>query len=267
MRLGIIGGGVVGRATARAWMEHADVRVYDVAPERGTHLLADALDADAVMVCLPTPQAENGLACDTSAVDQFFAQVGKHPSWRLRSYALRSTVPVGTTRRLRAETGVENIVHYPEFLTARCAAADAITPARHVIGGHVCDAAVTLAQALEKRFPGVPVYLMGSDESELTKLALNAFFAVKVAYFNEVRSFADGMGLDWRSVHKGLLSDGRIAHAHTAVPGPDGRRGFGGSCLPKDLASFVSQIEARGLRAVMTGAAVERNAIDRGGRP
>ncbi len=248
MKLGVIGGGTVGRATARCFVEHAEIRVYDVVKERATHNLYDTLCCNIVFLCLPTPQKENSLECDTSAIDNFFVNL-IHSAWHyLREttcFVLRSTVPIGTTRRLREQFRVPNLLHSPEFLTARCAITDAQIPARNIIG--VCTEELKeshhlLAELYKKRFPGVTTFVMFSDESEAVKLILNSFFAVKVAYFNEVRQLADKLQLNWEAIMAGVLSDGRIAHSHTQVPGRDGF-GFGGACLPKDLANLISCIQ------------------------
>lgn len=275
MRVGIIGGGVVGRATARAFIEHvADVRVYDVVKERRTHQLHETLDCDLVFVCLPTPQTAGGHACDVSAVEAFFAeQVNlRHFDARRANFVLRSTVPIGTTRRLREQYGLPNLVHSPEFLTARVAVTDAQLPARNIIGypatpaggfGNECGS--LLHMLYERRFHGVPVHVMTSDESEAVKLLQNSFFAVKVAFWNECYAFAERAGLDWERVLSAVLADGRISHSHTKVPGPDGKRGFGGTCLPKDLANLITCIEGQGLSAAVTRAASARNERDRAG--
>ena len=104
---------------------------------------------------------------------------------------------------------------------------------------------------------------MSSDESEAVKLFLNGFFSVKVAYFNEVNALASRLDLNWDNILKGLLSDGRVAHSHTQVPGPDGKFGFGGTCLPKDLANLVHCLESNGCMAQVTYAALLRNHQDR----
>lgn len=257
MRIGVIGAGIVGRATARAFLEWADVRVYDVTPERRTHSLVEALDSSLIFVCLPTPQKEGSLECDTSIIDKFFAG---HAGYNL-NFVLRSTVPVGTTRRLVKEYDLPNLVHSPEFLTARCAVTDAQTPARNIVGGGECHCKAALASLYALRFPGVPVHLMTSDESELVKLVTNAFFAVKVAYFNEAYTLADKLGCDWQRIMAGVLSDGRIAHSHTRVPGHSGF-GFSGTCLPKDLANMVHLLESHGLLSAVTMGALARNQED-----
>lgn len=282
MKLGVVGGGVVGRATARAFIEHVDeVRVYDTVAERRTHSLADVLACDLVMVCLPTPQKADSLECDLSAVDSFFrvASLNGHPSTSGLNLVLRSTVPIGTTRRLCEWYGLANLVHSPEFLTARVACTDAQLPARNIIGiphpapvlteGGYNMVGTTLRDLYRRRFPGVPLHVMTSDESEAVKLFTNAFFAVKIATFNEFHTLATAMGLDWDAVLAGVLSDGRISHSHTKAPGPDGRFGFGGECLVKDLANLIQCMRAAGLGGRcheenwVSSAAYNRNEYDR----
>lgn len=259
MKIGIVGGGTVGHATARMMMEHAEVRVYDVIPERATHSLADTLDTSICFICLPTPQKTDSLECDLTAVERFFGeQCGSRAN-----FVLRSTVPVGTTARLWQVYDLPNLCHSPEFLTARCAVTDAQIPARNIIGGAIGPVASSceemLAELYRKRFPGVPVLRMTSDESELVKLALNGFFATKIAYWNEVYTLAEHFRLNWERVMEGVLSDGRVAHSHTKVPGPDGKFGYGGECLVKDLADLISCLEKAGLPNPLTTAAYQRN--------
>lgn len=263
MKIGIIGGGVVGHATARVFMEHADVLVYDKMRGRSTHDLLDVIECDLVFVCLPSPKSKMGSWCDTTIIEECFGFMSG--AYGKSNLVLRSTVPIGFTRRMAETYKLPNLVHNPEFLTARCALVDSQTPARNIIGKPSWQTDATCCATLEaiyrRRFPGVPVLVMSSDESEAVKVGLNSFFAVKVAYFNELRCLCDMHGLDWETVRAGILSDGRIAHAHTQVPGPDGKRGFGGTCLPKDLASMVDQLGEAGM---LCNAALRRNeAIDR----
>lgn len=269
MRIGVVGGGVVGSATARAYGGHVgEVRVFDTDPRRATHSLDAVLECDLTFVCLPTPQRKDGIGHDLSAVEGFF----KRMAGSAARVVLRSTVPIGTTRRLAHEYALPGLVHSPEFLTARTATVDAMTPARNLIGNpafpEVRDAEHRLAELYAMRFPGVQTIVGHSDETEAVKLFVNGFFAVKIAYFNEVRALADALGLEWHAVLKGMLSDGRIAHSHTQVPGPDGKRGFGpdhpNACLPKDAAALARQIEQAGLCAAVTRGALERNRADRG---
>jgi UDPglucose 6-dehydrogenase len=262
MRLAVIGAGTVGRAFARSMVEFHEVRVHDVRPERSTHGLDEALDSDLVFLALPTPQRQGSLACDTSLIEHFLDSLPRAIQ-KDGNFVLRSTVPIGTTRRLRHEFMMPSLIHSPEFLTARCAVADAMVPSRNIIGGHVCEASVLLGQLYESRFPGIPLFTMPSDESEAVKLFLNGFFATKLSYFNECREFSDKLGLDWDTVMHALLADGRLTRNHTMVPGPDGKRGFGpdnpSACLPKDSASLFHQMNEAGLDAHTIRGAVLTN--------
>jgi UDPglucose 6-dehydrogenase len=172
-------------------------------------------------------------------------------------------VPIGTTRRLREKYGLTNLVHNPEFLTARCSVVDAQTPARNIVGGVPgpggCACEELLESLYRKRFPGVPVLRMTSDESEAVKLGLNGFFAQKVIYFTHLWLLARQHGLDWSRVIGGILSDGRVAHAHTQVPGQAGRLGAGGACLNKDLSNLVQCFQDAGVPAEFLRAAQADN--------
>jgi UDPglucose 6-dehydrogenase len=242
LRIGIIGNGVVGHATARCYMEQHEVKVWDIDPPKATHGFGDTVRlSDIVFVCLPETN-----------LDEFFnALMGQKEIGQ--NYVIRSTCPIGTTKRIRHQYGVYNLVHSPEFLTERCAVTDAQLPSRNIIGkSHLlCDCGGILLQLYKSRFPSVQTLLMSSDESEAIKLFTNAFFATKITFFNEIYELSQKHGLDWNTVLAGMLSDGRISHSHTQVPGPDGKMGFGGKCLPKDLLTLISDMGDCLLRKVM----------------
>lgn len=272
--IGIIGGGVLGRAVARGFMEHADVRVFDVIRERSTHEhLGDVATCDVVFVCLPTPAKPDG-TCETGHVEDFLRTARYEKWWKPRScYVIRSTVPVGFTQEQARLRNFElPLLHSPEFLTARCSIVDFQTPTRSIIGVpqglHTSDFdptddVVTLGDLYAARFPGVPVLTMPSNASELVKLGCNSLFALKVTMFNLLAETAKASGVDWRDVLGGILSDGRIAHAHTAVPGPDGRPGFGGTCLVKDTADLYHCATGLGVDAELLKACLARNEATR----
>ena len=251
MSIGVIGNGVVGRATARCFMESANVKVWDVDKERATAERKSVELCDLCFVCVPE-----------GAVDTYFAYCD-----RRGRYVLKSTVPIGTTRRLSSLYGAE-VCHSPEFLTARCAVTDAQLPARNIIGrvGLSSDPRVVhnkLHTLLAARFPGVPTYLMSSDESEAVKLMVNSLFAVKVCLFNTYHRLCSKLGLSWQSVLQGILSDGRVAHSHTNVPGPDGKYGFGGACLPKDLRQLIEAYRSANEDELLLTATEIQNGSDR----
>lgn len=266
MKIGVIGGGVVGGATAYALRQKGhEAAVWDVVEERRSAgcSLADALAGDLVLLCLPTPMLPDG-SCDASAVEGF---LGAHIESD-KCFVVRSTVPPGTCLRLSRELRLPNLCHWPEFLTARKASIDALHPKRNLVGvpepGLENKASKVLTALLVSSWPHVPLRLMRSCESELVKLAQNSFSAVKIAFFNELRAFADHLGLAWDKVLDGLLLGRWIVPEHTSVPGPDGQRGFGGACLPKDLANLIKSVERAGFPAWVMRAAHDRNnLIDR----
>ena len=227
--VGIVGGGVVGSATARSLLEHVgEVRVYDVRPEKRTHGFQETVSAEWVFFCLPTDGAPQGY--DLRPIEETFGKLrGKH-----QPLILRSTVQPRTTQELAQRFDLPGLMHMPEALTARCAFTDSQIPARTIIGHTSFDLSQNYARELAglylKRFPGVPVHIVPSEASELIKLAVNSFFAVKVAYWNHIFHLCQKLGLNYDDVRGGALSDGRIAHAHTAVPGGHGF-GFSGYCL------------------------------------
>lgn len=273
--LGVIGGGVLGRAIARGFMEHATINVYDTLRERATHSLAEAAQCDIVMIALPTPANPDG-TCNTLHIEDFL-NTAKHEGWWTPEscYCIRSTVPIGFTQAQAAKQEFRlPILHSPEFLTARCSIVDFQTPARNIIGepkwAHAdeakhnpirtamwCSATLNLYELYSRRFPGVHIHRMPSNASELVKLACNTFFASKVTLFNLFAEIAKAAGVEWEDVRGGILSDGRIAHAHTLVAEPP--IGFGGTCLPKDAADLYHCATAIGVDAGIIREVLDRN--------
>jgi UDPglucose 6-dehydrogenase len=268
MNVTIIGNGVVGNAFAISLRHAHDVETWDIKPELSTcKTTQQALEcADLAFICLPTPQSQD-IACDTSSIHNFFANIPN--PLRFTNFVIRSTVPVGFTRELKERYCLPNLAHSPEFLTARTAEYDARNPTRLVIGYPVVDNDLwsscghKLQLLYSHTWPHVPLFQMTSDESEAVKLFQNAFSAVKVATFNEFRCFVDKLHMDWEVIMSALLAGGWINRMHTQVPGPDGQRGFGGTCLPKDLANLVSCLKQVGLNPHVTEAALKRNIEDR----
>jgi len=242
--IGVVGNGFVGGAIVQGFSTFKDVYVYDNDTNKSVDSLDKVLGANYVFVCLPTPMvsAEGG-ECNLSIIENFFSSVEYKEN---QVFILKSTVPVGTTKRLREEYGLPNIIHCPEFLTARTARVDFICSSRSIVGGEALYA-LKVKSLLEERFPGTPVYLTTSDESELIKYASNCFFATKIMFFNEIRLLCDELELDWDNVIQGIIADGRIGQSHFQVPGHDGEYGFGGACFPKDVNAMIKTMEENGL--------------------
>lgn len=242
--IGIIGHGFVGSAISSGFKHYYDLKIYDRDPKKSTTTLSDAIKSDIVFIAVPTPMSlKDRGRCDLSAIEETFASVDKSNSSSI--FVIKSTVPIGTTSKLQEKYPHLNILHSPEFLTARTAKLDFITPSRNIVGYSPKFTTLNkipsiLKELYEERFPGVSSIVMTSDESETVKYIANCFFAVKISYFNQIKILCDKLNLDWNLIMEGVLSDGRIGISHYQVPGHDGKPGFGGTCFPKDINSLIN---------------------------
>mgnify|MGYP001159656862 FL=1 len=239
--IGIVGNGFVGNAVYQNFRDKVSTKVYDVDKNKSYNTLLEVLECDYIFVCLPTPMRSGG-ECDLSILDDFFESV---PDYIAATFIIKSTVPVGTTKKYSER---HNVIHNPEFLTARNAVQDFANSERNVIGGdpELCR---DFAKLFSKCFPKIPNIMVSSDESEAIKYFSNTFLACKVAYFNKMYDFCVASGMNYDMVCDGVIADSRIGRSHTQVPGIDNDRGFGGTCFPKDLNSLVVQMESKNINA------------------
>jgi len=265
---GIIGAGFVGSAVAKGFMLDGDVSLYDVDKKRRTESFEHTINSDYVFICVPTPMTdvEGGMA-DLSIMDSVFDRIETTRTSLKKNqehvnentiFIIKSTIPVGTTRRY-SEKHSFPVVHCPEFLTERTANIDFLIPARHIVGGINPSVVSKVENLFSQRFPGVTILTMGPEEAELVKYMCNCFFATKVLFLNEMKLLSDKLGMDWKYVMEGFLSDGRVAHSHTQVPGHDGDAGFGGKCFSKDINAIIALFEEHGLDAKQMKATWEQN--------
>ena len=103
-----------------------------------------------------------------------------------------------------------------------------------------------------------PIF-MSTEEAELVKNGRNAFLATKVSFFNEIEEFCRLKNISYEVVIQGIAIDKRIGDSHSAVPGPDGKRGYGGTCFPKDIASLYHQMSEQGMESFILEASIARN--------
>jgi len=254
--IGIVGAGFVGGAIARGFALQANVKIYDKDPNRQVHSFEEVCGSDYIFLCLPTPMERvDGGKADLSIIHAVCGQLQNNTNGTV---ILKSTIPIGTTKLL-ADKYELKMVHNPEFLTARNADIDFITPARTILGGPK-DLTAPLREVFANRFPGTNVLEMTSNESEAVKYVANCFFALKVIYFNEVYlGMKEAYDLDWDTVMGGVMTDGRIGVSHHEVPGFDGKFGFGGACFPKDICALIAQLEENGFDPKVLKAAWEQN--------
>lgn len=251
--IGIIGNGFVGSAVFMGFIHHVgNLKVYDKDINRSANTLKECIGQDIVFICLPTPMSLSGNGkCDLTIIKSCFNEINNLGSSSI--LVIKSTVPIGTTLSFQQEFPKLKILHSPEFLTARTAKLDFITPSRNVVGfpkGFYCkqhSVPAKLVSLYKERFHGVETFLMDSDSTEMIKYIANCFFATKISYFNEVKLLCDKMDIDFEEAMKGVLSDGRIAISHYQVPGHDKKLGFGGTCFPKDINSFINLMTENGI--------------------
>lgn len=261
MKLGIIGNGVVGSASASVFRRYGhEVLTYDTDPGRSSHHLQDVLEAGFIFVCLPTPQKKNSYELDTSVLSQFFEE-RQDGAFCHKPYVVRSTVPPLYLETISRSCKLPNVIHWPEFLTARTAEADAVRPMRNVVG--FVESIDPMIRSLFLNLLGhlftVRTFVGSTRVSALVKLMQNGFSAVKIAFFNEMRHLSDALETDWPLCVEAILAGGWVNPMHTQVPGPDGRFGFGGTCLPKDLAGLTAIMDDFDIQNGVCRAAYDRN--------
>lgn len=262
MKITVVGAGYVGLANAVMLAARHDVTVLDIDPAKvqlickglspiaengisqamqsepltltATCAAPDALRAaELVVVAVPTNFDPVTGALDTRVVENVVAAAVQHNSEA--DVLIKSTVPVGFTDELRRAYGTQ-VLFSPEFLREGQALEDCRKPSRLIIGE--CSPRATRLAELFATDPNIPVLYMTSLEAEATKLFANSYLAMRVAFFNELDSYALSHGLSTPALLAGVGADQRIG-SHYCNPS----FGYGGYCLPKDVRQLQASFE------------------------
>ena len=263
MKIGIIGNGFVGKATKILSCKDVELLVYDIVPELcvpyGT-TLKDLCECDLIFISVPTPMNKDG-SCYLGILHTVVNNLKSLTNLDESLIVVRSTVPPGTSDKL-------NCYFMPEFLTEKNFENDFINCKKWIFGlkGTKQDdqfkskitELINLAHA-NKKINYNNVNFVNNSEAEMIKLFRNNFLSVKVSFCNEISQFCKLKNINYENVRKLAAIDDRIGLSHTCVPGPDGKKGFGGTCFPKDTNSLRYEMSNAGMKSYIIDSAIKRN--------
>ena len=245
MNVGIIGQGFVGSAIREGLKSHFNILTFDLDATKSNSTHDEVCEnSEIIFVCVPTPMRLDG-SCDTRilevVIDDVYNKCAKSKKYPI--LVIKSTIPPGTTKRINKKYSDMSVLFSPEFLTEANSFEDFKSQSRIIIGSHedTKAAALKVQKMFKKVFPPLYTQTIIADASaaEMCKYFINCFLATKVIFSNQMYDVCNSANLDYNTVKELALLDPRIGNSHMMVPGPDGDRGFGGHCFPKDLAAMV----------------------------
>jgi len=259
MKLGVIGIGMVGKAVLQAFSRRYTTFGYDIRGEYSDEKNLSTLisESDVIFVCVPTPTSM--WRQNTGALEQV-AQTLMENNFK-GVVVVKSTVLPKTMESLAVRTGLR-LVHNPEFLTAAKAYEDFVQQTTVILSGSMTDCEV-VSYLYRELLPGVRVeWYPDFKVTELAKYMRNCFLAVKVAFANEFHQLCAEHKIPYDMVKQAFLSQGGVEPGHFNVPGPDGKVGFSGACLPKDIRAMITHMRENNLGAcTLIGAEISNQVV------
>ena len=224
------------------------------------------LNTNIVFIAVPTNYSEHLNNYDYSALHENLTRLSANSYGGL--VVIKSTITPDEWYNLSKLYPTLRLTHNPEFLSARTATFDFLNQHHIVIGSNSIDDRLALANwynNISIKWANAQFSLVSGAEAALIKLSCNSFYAYKISFFNMIYNLASDNDCDYKVVRKAMLHNGWINRQHTAVPGTDGKFGYGGGCLPKDSQSFSSLLSRMGRQreAELINNAIELNKLYR----
>jgi len=250
MKIIIAGNGFVGKAVAAALKPTHEIVIVD--PQYTTNKIKHHHDADGLIICVNTPTGENGII-DANNVANVLDEVPV-----FMPVLIKSTVTPAIVDGFEEIYPNLALTYSPEFLRARSANADFLNQKYVVLGGE--DPECFWQDLFQTTLPNCKLaFNCTAKEACMVKYTINSFLALKTSYFNQIADICDNNGLDYDIVRHIVSNDTRIGASHTMVPGPDGERGWGGACFPKDTEAFIQWANTIGHPVTILEEAVNYN--------
>jgi len=262
--IGIVGLGYVGGALSNAYKSKGhEVHTFDVDQNKNPSCQSFEEfinNANFIYVAVPTPMISNG-ECDTRIVEQVVHDLCMTDGSKV--VVIKSTVPPGTTEKLQLRYPQHTILFSPEFLTEANYLDDYVNQEVTLIGKSSLASQEIAEWALTSQLNLMVSTKFGKVVScataELYKYTANLFLATKVSFANEMATIAKEAGVDWTDLQQLVINDSRLGTGHWKVPGPDGHKGFGGTCFPKDMSAIIHYAHSKGVGTPLLEAVWKRN--------